>query len=380
MQKILFDLNVCQPINHIKYHGGGVYGYKVFYCLAKACPNNIIAYYNTKNFLDPVISQLIQDKNIKIIDASEIPLDKSISNEISFVYSPLYNSYLNNISIPVFCTIHGLRKLEMNRDHYEYLYAHGLKGILKSVVKQSPLFNYFTNRSKNEYSSFLQKHNVHIITVSYHSKNSIRYYYPNIANSIEVFYSPSTEIEEWMDTSDYNSDPYYLIISADRWLKNSFRALKAFDNLISKKSFHKKIIVVGLDRHDRIISKLNNKNSFIFLEYQDRQVLESLYKSAYCLVYPSLNEGFGYPPLEAMKYGTPVISSGVSSLPEVLADSVIYSNPYSIDEIGMRILQMEDKTVHDKYVLKSLDRYKYIHSQQESDLTKLVNLLLSNLL
>lgn len=57
------------------------------------------------------------------------------------------------------------------------------------------------------------------------------------------------------------------------------------------------------------MSKIKNKSHFVLLEYVDNNVLESLYKGAYALIYPTLNEGFGYPPLEAMKYGTPVLSS-----------------------------------------------------------------------
>ena len=55
------------------------------------------------------------------------------------------------------------------------------------------------------------------------------------------------------------------------------------------------------------------------------------------LVFPSLTEGFGAPPLEAMSCGCPVIASNTSSVPEVCGDAVLYIDPYSIDDISDRI-------------------------------------------
>jgi glycosyltransferase involved in cell wall biosynthesis len=59
-----------------------------------------------------------------------------------------------------------------------------------------------------------------------------------------------------------------------------------------------------------------------------------LYQAAIALVYPSFYEGFGFPPLEAMRFGTPVVTSSVSSLPEVAGQAAILVNPYDIAEIA----------------------------------------------
>ena len=59
---------------------------------------------------------------------------------------------------------------------------------------------------------------------------------------------------------------------------------------------------------------------------------------SHAFVYPSLNEGFGYPPLHAMSVGVPVIASSATSIPEVCGDAACYFNPTSIDDLSSRLL------------------------------------------
>ena len=77
-----------------------------------------------------------------------------------------------------------------------------------------------------------------------------------------------------------------------------------------------------------------------------RQELAELYRAASALVFPSLYEGFGQPPLEAMASGTPVAVSTAGSLPEVCRDAAIYFDPTSIDEIAEAILAVLERPGH----------------------------------
>ncbi|MBV8886717.1 MAG: glycosyltransferase family 4 protein [Chroococcidiopsidaceae cyanobacterium CP_BM_RX_35] len=77
-----------------------------------------------------------------------------------------------------------------------------------------------------------------------------------------------------------------------------------------------------------------------FLEYVSSNDLACFYQGALCLVFPSLYEGFGLPPLEAMSFGCPVITSNVASLPEVCGDAALYVNPYDIADIKEKIEEM----------------------------------------
>ena len=101
-----------------------------------------------------------------------------------------------------------------------------------------------------------------------------------------------------------------------------------------------------------------------------------MYAGAYAFIYPTLNEGFGYPPLEAMKYGVPVITTAFSSIPEICGDAVLYSNPYSIEEIANRILQLEDEKLYSVLKKKSMERYNWILGKQIQDLDALIDYIL----
>ncbi|MGD1910362.1 MAG: glycosyltransferase family 4 protein [Rivularia sp. (in: cyanobacteria)] len=86
------------------------------------------------------------------------------------------------------------------------------------------------------------------------------------------------------------------------------------------------------------------------LEYLPKQDLAYLYKGAFCFVFPSLYEGFGLPPLEAMTLGCPVITSSTSSLPEVCGDAALYVDPYSSESIRNQI----EKLINDSQLQEKL--------------------------
>ena len=83
-----------------------------------------------------------------------------------------------------------------------------------------------------------------------------------------------------------------------------------------------------------------HKDKIKFLGYVDREDKKYLYNLASLFVYPSFYEGFGFPPLEAMASGVPVITSNSSSLPEIVRDKAVLVNPYDISEISGAIFQM----------------------------------------
>jgi glycosyltransferase involved in cell wall biosynthesis len=78
----------------------------------------------------------------------------------------------------------------------------------------------------------------------------------------------------------------------------------------------------------------------IFTGYIPDHDLSAIYSGALAFVYPSLYEGFGLPPLEAMQCGTPVITSNTSSLPEVVCDAGLMINPSSRDDLCQAMLNL----------------------------------------
>ena len=96
-------------------------------------------------------------------------------------------------------------------------------------------------------------------------------------------------------------------------------------------------------------NKLRLLNNIIQEKGNDQKLIE-YYKKASLFVYPSLYEGFGIPPLEAMSLGCPVACSNSSSIAEVVSDAGVYFDPYSIDSISRTI----ESTLQDDYLIKVL--------------------------
>jgi glycosyltransferase involved in cell wall biosynthesis len=110
------------------------------------------------------------------------------------------------------------------------------------------------------------------------------------------------------------------------------RAVIALDQLFCDfKNNDLEVLILGVSNNQGF-TRLINKPKFKHFGYVDDRELDALYKNAYAFIYPSLNEGFGYPPLESMKHATPVLASAIASITEICGDAVIYFNPYSIQE------------------------------------------------
>lgn len=122
--------------------------------------------------------------------------------------------------------------------------------------------------------------------------------------------------------------------------KNNLRAIMAFDRLADYNCMKDIRMKVTGTKGNNFRYKIKHPDRFDFLGYVDDQELESLYANAYIFVYPSLNEGFGYPPLEAMRYKIPVIASPLSSIAETCSGGALYFNPFSVEEIMNRMLMV----------------------------------------
>lgn len=382
MKKILFDLTACQPDGKTKFHGGGVYGYIVFKALARKYPQDIIAYYDDSRFLPEDILSLIGEKNIAVRLSKDLSIPELYKrSEFERLYTPLWRDEYGSFAqhgVPMTVTEHGLRNLEMNTDVYEPIFTRNFKEYVKALLKQTFMRRMARKGHLRKYGVEINYPGIRIVTVSEHSKASICQYYPSVdPDSIKVLYSPNTS-DPINENDDRKTEKYYLIVSANRWLKNPYRTVRALDMLFTNHpSIEGKVMLLGLSEHSKILSKVRNRDRFIVKGYVDRDELERLFKGAYALLYPSLNEGFGYPPIEAMKYGVPVIASSFSSIPEICGDAPLYVNPYSEDEIATRVLQLENADLYASKREASLKRYHLIEERQRRDLDSLVEYIMS---
>ena len=125
--------------------------------------------------------------------------------------------------------------------------------------------------------------------------------------------------------------------------KNLVRLIEAFDELRRGELEDLKLLIIGdqisrLPALRRAVHRHKLHKHVRFLGYLADDQLAILYRLASVFAFPSLYEGFGLPPLEAMASGTPVVTSNVSSLPEVVGDAAVLVNPYDVDAIvdGLR--------------------------------------------
>lgn len=383
MKKTLFDLSVCQPNKDSKFHGGGVYGYIVFKELVKIEPKQIVAYYYFNRFIEPSVLMIIERLGIQVVDRNKVSIGEALRQSgAERVYSPLYSSHYDKIiaeGMPFIITVHGLRALEMLTDRDEPNYATDFKQWLKAKIKISLLGCRVWKKYYRQYETLFSSPNVRIVTVSQHSKYSIKSYYPQVnIDNISVFYSPSTTVNGYEQYSHQSKEKYYMIISANRWLKNAGRAIAALDRIFDNHpNICDHVKVLGLKKTTGVYKRIQHKEKFELLGYQTQEQLESIYAGAYAFIYPTLNEGFGYPPLEAMKYGVPVVASAFSSIPEVCGDAVLYANPYSVEEISNRILQLENQSLYAFMKKRGLERYSEIYDVQMKDLDDLIRCIIS---
>lgn len=155
--------------------------------------------------------------------------------------------------------------------------------------------------------------------------------------------------------------PYLIYIGAIEPRKNLIRLIKAFNLLINEKQYSNFNLVVGgragwkNQNVFNLVNKLKLNKKIIFTGFIEDKDLSILYSNAECSCYVSLYEGFGLPPLEAQACGCPVITSNISSIPEVVKNSAILVNPYKIEDIkkGIKNCLQNQKTIIKKGLLNS---------------------------
>jgi glycosyltransferase involved in cell wall biosynthesis len=265
----------------------------------------------------------------------------------------LYYPILTPSGGKLIATVHDLTPLRFPEFH-----------IFREVVKP------WSDKAK----SYLNKMNS-IIVFSDNTKNDI----------IEILKIPEYKIkviylgvgERYKKIHDINSIkeilgkyaidfPYILSVGTLEPRKNFVRLIKAFHRLMKDyalKGLYKLVIVgvKGWSCEDifKKVEELELKNDVIFTGFVPDEDLPFLMNGACLFVYPSLYEGFGLPPLEALACGVPVITSNNSSLPEVVGEAAIMIDPYDVDEIAHAMHNVLTKETQNKILVrKGLERAK----------------------
>jgi glycosyltransferase involved in cell wall biosynthesis len=186
----------------------------------------------------------------------------------------------------------------------------------------------------------------HILTVSEFTKQDLLLHFPFLQkekmtvcyNGCRDIFIENTEggIEKEFSVTE---KPYFLYVGAVHPRKNVHRLIQAFDEYKKNTKSDTKLVICGRFAWKTGAVKTAFDNSFfkkdiIFTGYMSDEKVALLMASALAVVYVSLFEGFGVPLLEAMNCNVPIITSNVTSMPEVAGDAAILVNPENIEDIA----------------------------------------------
>jgi glycosyltransferase involved in cell wall biosynthesis len=262
-----------------------------------------------------------------------------------------------NLPCPYLMTVH---------DVLEHLYrARGLSGLRRSLHFQ------LTRRALEGAAR--------IFAVSTFTKNEVQKLFGISSHQIEVIHNAIDERflhghasqadREFLAQRYQVTYPFLLYAGRISPHKNVVRIIEAFSAL--KAELEKegrlpelKLVIIGdeLSRNPdlrRTVVRGGVQNDVRFLGFVPIEVLRVFYDAAKVFVFPSLYEGFGLPPLEAMAHGTPVLASNTSSLPEVVGNAAMLVNPENVFEI-MRALHcvLLDQSLRERLKQRGYEQVK----------------------
>ncbi len=214
-----------------------------------------------------------------------------------------------------------------------------------------------------------------IIVCSMNTKKDVMHYYDIPEHKIHCIplapkpcfrgSSPSEKLFFLQDKGLH--EPFFLFVGP-RWKhKNFLTALKAFGEFKKERAEHQLLVAVGsspelsADEHE-IVKRYDLQDHLIILPFVSSPEMVLWYNTATALIYPSLYEGFGLPPLEAMACGTPVLASNSSSIPEVTGTAALLFDPNEPEELA----ELMKKIVYDTHLRETLKKEGIAQSKKFS--------------
>ena len=249
--------------------------------------------------------------------------------------------------------------------HSSYFRTHKNKSVKNIVTVHDFVYEKFDSGLRRHIHLLQKKHALNsadvIICVSENTKEDLLTYHPNLANKeIRVIHNGVGEdfalIANKHSIQEKHA-PYIFYVGGRYAHKNFSCALALLNTSIAKKiGLTLKVAGGGGFSLEELkeISQLKLSNKVFHVGQINNQTLNELYNFAYAFIYPSLYEGFGIPPLEAMAAGCPVICSNTSSIPEVVADAGLLFNPYKIDEAEQLLINIQDVDYRNKIISNGL--------------------------
>lgn len=229
-----------------------------------------------------------------------------------------------------------------------------------------------------------------IITISEFSKERIGHYSKKAKEKTDIVYCGVTKTDGEQKKSaldiriKYNlPEKYLLTLSTIEPRKNLKLLLSAYEMQLEKGVNLPELVLAGRmgwkmeDFLESYSDKLKNKLVFTgFIEDED---LSLVYNMADCFIFPSMYEGFGMPPLEALSYGVSVLSSDAASMPEVLGDAAVYFKSGDVSDLAEKIVELINISDDKKNLLKENGYKRCQMFNWDGEAKKLHNILTDTL-
>ncbi|MFC1861452.1 glycosyltransferase family 4 protein [Chloroflexota bacterium] len=217
----------------------------------------------------------------------------------------------------------------------------------------------------------------HIIAVSQSTKSDLVRYLDIPEGKVSVIYNGVSRNLFKPRNMRLLDAPFILYVGSERRRKNLDKLFEAFASLRLDFPRLKLVKVGGPGRHKQFRNDTMKKltglgiiEHVIFVDYVSELDLTRYYSSAALLAYPSLYEGFGLPPLEAMACGCPVVTSNTSSLPEVVGKAGIMVNPNDMDSLAEAMGRvLTDDKLRDDMITKGLAQSRKFSWEKTADQT-----------
>jgi glycosyltransferase involved in cell wall biosynthesis len=356
--KIGFDI---RPLQEARKSGVGEYVYELLAALFKIDnENEYFLFSNTRN-IDKVDipsheSARVTHKHFKFPNKflnfrfkflNSPKIDKLIGEKLDVFVFPNINFYSLSDGIKKILVIHDL-----SYEIYPEFYS--AKGRLWHRAINARKFC----KDADQIITVSQNTKKDVQTIFGISEDKVNTIYPGISNRF------SNEIDTSGLEEKYNlPNKFILFLGTIEPRKNITSLIQAFENI--KSEIPHDLVIAGAKgyRADKILSKLGERMHYI--DYVDDADKPGLYKLADIFAFPSFYEGFGFPPLEAMATGTPVVASHTGSLSEVLGDSSLLINPYGPTEISEAIKNLANNPDLGQRLLENKKSYNWEDTAKE---------------
>ena len=280
-----------------------------------------------------------------------------------FWYQIILKKALRRLNPDVFVATDGMFPLRSNINTLAVIHDLNFEHYPETLPKN--VLNYYL-----KYFPQFAKKATRIATVSEFSKNDIVNTYHIKEDKIDVVYNGanskfqpiSFEEKLKVKTTYTQQQNYFLFVGTLHPRKNILRLLMAFNQFKKVTKSKMKLVLAGkkmwwTTEINAFFEQMEVKSDVVFTGRLSEQELIKITAAAYAITYVSIFEGFGIPLVEAMQCGVPVITSNVTSMPEVVEDAGLLVNPFSEEEITQAMIRLAaDENLRKELMLKSIQQ------------------------